>query len=37
MAWTSNSVDGCGGMVDILPAVKNMVDIAEDKVYPIGK
>lgn len=37
MAWTSNGVDACGSMVDIMPATKKLVEIAEDKVYPLGK
>ncbi len=35
MAWTSNEVDGCGGMEYIAPAVKKAVELADDKVHPL--
>lgn len=37
MAWTSNGVDNCGGYEDVKPAVESIAELAEDKVFPMGK
>lgn len=36
MAWTSNGVDDCGSLDDIREALANMVEIAPEKVHPLG-
>lgn len=37
LAWTSNGVDNCGGFDDLKPAADRMSEIAEDKIFPLGK
>ena len=36
MAWTSNGVDNCGSLNELMPAVTKMMEIAKDKIYPLG-
>ncbi len=37
MAWTSNGVDNCGSMTELKPAIERIIEIAEDKVFPVGR
>lgn len=34
MAWTSNGVDNCGSLNELMPAVNSMRDMAKDKIFP---
>ncbi|MCM1522898.1 MAG: cellulase family glycosylhydrolase [Ruminococcus sp.] len=36
MAWTSNGVDACGSLDDLMPAVTKMKETAVDKIFPLG-
>ncbi len=36
MAWTSNGVDACGDMTDIVPAAAKVMEKAPEKVHPLG-
>ncbi len=35
MAWTSNGVDNCGSLDDLMPAVTKMRDMIKDKIFPL--
>lgn len=35
MAWTSNGVDNCGSLDDLMPAVTKMRDMIRDKIFPL--
>ena len=37
MAWTSNGVDNCGSMTELKPAIERIIELAEDKVFPVGR
>lgn len=37
LAWTSNSVDACGGFDDVKTASQSIEKLAEKKVFPLGK
>lgn len=36
MAWTSNGVDNCGSLTELMPAVTKMRDLAGDKIFPVN-
>lgn len=36
MAWTSNGVDDCGSLTELMPAVTKMRDMIKDKIFPLG-
>ncbi len=36
MAWTSNGVDSCGSLTELMPAVTKMRDMIKDKIFPLG-
>ncbi len=36
MAWTSNGVDNCGSLAELMPAVTKMMELAQDKIFPLG-
>lgn len=36
MAWTSNGVDNCGSLEELMPAVTKMKETAIDKIFPLG-
>lgn len=35
MAWTSNGVDNCGSLTELMPAVTKMRDMIRDKIFPL--
>ncbi|MDY3792521.1 MAG: cellulase family glycosylhydrolase [Oscillospiraceae bacterium] len=37
MAWTSNGVDNCGSLTELMPAVTKMRDMIKDKIFPLGE
>lgn len=37
MAWTSNGVDSCGSLTELMPAVNKMRDMIKDNIFPLGE
>lgn len=35
MAWTSNGVDDCGSLTELMPAVTKMRDMIKEKIFPL--
>ncbi len=35
MAWTSNGVDACGSLTELMPAIDRIEELAPEKVFPV--